>query len=371
MTMQTDQYEASSPEDVISMFRADLTTIPIYKPGKPIEEVAHDLGLDDIVKLASNECPERPFPEVEHAIVRAAAESHRYPDTSSLHVMNALALHYGIPADHFLIGAGSSQLIGCTLLAAGGPGASAVFADPSFVMYTIASLVSHTEPIPVRVDGGYHHDLDAMRSAIREDTKVMFLCNPNNPTGNHIAGDAVLEFIDSVPTDVLVVVDEAYGEYVTAPDYESAIPVAIARDNVVVSRTFSKVYGLSGFRVGYYVGTLATLDALRRVQPPFSVTSVSQAAAVEALRHQHRVVGRAAVNAAERDRLYRGFTGRGVVAIPSQANFIAIVPDDPERMERELLGRGVIVRRLGDIVRITVGTAEENSRLLEAWDDIA
>ncbi len=353
------------------MFRADLATIPIYKPGRPIEEVAHDLGLDDIVKLASNECPQPPFPEVEHAIVRAAAEAHRYPETSSLHVMNALALHYGIPADHFLIGAGSSQLIGCTLLAAGGPGTSAVFAAPSFVMYTIASLVAQTEPIAVPVDAGYHHDLDAMRAAIRNDTRVVFVCNPNNPTGNHLGGDAVREFIDAVPDRVLVVVDEAYAEYVTAPDFISAIPIAIERDNVVVSRTFSKIYGLSGFRIGYYIGTLATLDALRRVQPPFSVTSVSQAAAVEALRHQHRVVERAEANAAGREMLHREFTGRGVVAIPSQANFVAIVPEDPARIERELLGRGVIVRRLGDIVRITVGSEEENSRLLEAWDDIA
>lgn len=352
------------------VFRQDLERIPLYKPGRPIEEVAHELGLTDIVKLASNECPVAPFPEVTAAIARAATECHRYPETTSLHVRNALGLHFGLSPDHFMIGAGSSQLLGCTTLALGGPATSVVFADPSFVMYLIGALVSGTEPIRVPLTNGLDHDLDAMRAAIRDDTRVVFVCNPNNPTGNHLPGPAVREFIDDVSEDVLIVVDEAYAEYATAPDFTSAVPLAGERPNVIASRTFSKIYGLSGLRIGYFVGAPETLDQLRRVQPPFSVTSLAQAAAVESLRHEHLVAERAAANAAGRDWLTAELAARGVTAVPSQANFIAITPQQPERVERELLGHGVIVRRLGSLIRITIGTAEENARFIEAWDDI-
>jgi histidinol-phosphate aminotransferase len=354
----------------VPRFRSDLTAIPAYRPGRPIEEVAHELGLDDIVKLASNECPVPPFPEIEHAIVRAAGEAHRYPESTAVHVRNALALHYALAPENFLVGAGSSQLLSLTTLAAGGPGTTAVFADPSFVMYRIACLVSHTRPVAIPVDVGHCHDVAAMREAITEDTRIVFLCNPNNPTGTHLSAGAVADFIDDVPDDVLIVVDEAYAEYVTAPDYATAIPEAVERDNVVVSRTFSKIYGLSGLRVGYFIGVPSTLEALRRVQPPFSVTSVAQAAAVEALRHQHRVTERAEMNAAGRDWVSDQLKQRGVMPIPSEANFVAVIPGDAATVEREMLARGVIVRRLGPLIRITVGTEPENTRLIEAWDDI-
>jgi histidinol-phosphate aminotransferase len=354
----------------VPAFRPDLADIPLYKPGKPIEEVAHELGLPDIVKLASNECPTEPFPNVVEAIGRAAAGINRYPETTSQQVRNALGLHFGASPDHFMIGAGSSQLLGCTTLATGGPGTSVVFAEPSFIMYLIGALVSGTTPIQVPVTDGYDHDLDAMMRAIRGDTRVVYICNPNNPTGNHLPADAVIRFIDDVPDEVLVVVDEAYAEYVTAPDFATALPLALERSNVIVSRTFSKIYGLSGLRIGYFVGDPHTLDQLRRVQPPFSVTALAQAAAVEALRHEHLVAERAKTNAAGREWLTAELENRGVPVVPSQANFIAVAPDDPPRIERDLLSRGVIVRRLGSLIRITVGTEQENARFIAAWDDI-
>ncbi len=351
-------------------FRPDLSSIPLYKPGRPIEEAAHELGLPDIVKLASNECPVAPFPEVVAAIARAATGVNRYPETTSQVVRNALGLHFGISADHLMIGAGSSQLLGCTTLALGGPGTSVVFAEPSFVMYLIGALVSGTTPVRVPVTAGFDHDLEAMRRAIRDDTRIVYVCNPNNPTGNHLSADDVAAFIADVPDEVLVVVDEAYAEYVTAPDFATALPLALARPNVIVSRTFSKVFGLAGLRIGYFVGDPGTLDQLRRVQPPFSVTTVAQAAAVEALRHEHLVADRAKANAAGREWLTAELEARNTMVIPSQANFIAINPVDPERIERDLLAHGVIVRRLGSLIRITVGTEEENARLIAAWDDI-
>lgn len=368
-TGQTDHLPDRKAQSVPT-FRPDLSSIPLYKPGRPIEEVAHELGLPDIVKLASNECPVAPFPEVVEAISRAATGINRYPETTSLVVRNALGLHYGMSAEHFMIGAGSSQLLGCTTLALGGPGTSVVFAEPSFVMYLIGALVSGTVPIRVPVTAGFDHDLEAIRRAIRDDTRIVYLCNPNNPTGNHLSFDDVASFVAGIPEEVLVVVDEAYAEYVTAPDFATAMPLALGRPNVVVSRTFSKIYGLSGLRIGYFVGDPETLDQLRRVQPPFSVTAVAQAAAVEALRHEHLVADRAKANAAGREWLTAELEARGTSVIPSQANFVAITPDDPERIERDLLGHGVIVRRLGTLIRITVGTEEENARLITAWDDI-
>ncbi len=351
-------------------FRPDLAAIPVYRPGKPIDEVARDLGIDDIVKLASNECPVAPFPAVRDAIAEAAGDGNRYPETTSRNVRQALAEHYGIGADNIMVGAGTSRLLGYATLALGGPGTSAVFADPSFVMYLIGALVSGTTPIRVPLKRNHDHDLGAMRDAIRDDTRVVFVCNPNNPTGNHLPAGAVSEFIEDVPEDVLVIVDEAYAEYATAPDFAATIPLAVERSNVVTSRTFSKIYGLAGLRIGYFIGVPQTLDQLQRVQPPFSVTSLAQAAAVESLRHQDLVAERREANARGREWIAAELGSRGVEAIASQANFVAVEPQDPDRIEQELLDRGVIVRRLGGLLRITVGSDGENARLIKAWDDI-
>lgn len=353
-------------------FRRGLSSIPVYTPGKPIDEVARELGLSEIVKLASNECPLPPFPEVQAAIAAAAGGLNRYPETSCYAVVEALAAHYGLPSDHLWVGGGSTQLLGGMAAAVGGPGTTAVFGEPSFVMYRIAALLAGSQPVAVPLDADFRHDLDAMADAVGPDTRIVFVCNPNNPTGTHVPADAVTRFVERMPDHVLVVVDEAYAEYVTAGDYATAIPHALERDNVVVTRTFSKVYGLAGLRIGYALGRPGTLDMLRRSQNPFAVTSLAQIAAIEALRYPDRVEQRVKDNAAGREWLEAELHDRGVTAVPSQANFVFVVPDgDPGAIADGMLERGVIIRLMGPYLRISVGTEAENERFIAAWDEMA
>lgn len=352
-------------------FRADLEAIPTYIPGKPIDEVSRELGIFDICKLASNECPTEPFPEVVAAIAAAAADVNRYPEDSSFYLVSALAERHGVDVGQVWLGAGSTQLLGCVALSTGGPGTSAVYARPSFVMYPIATVVSGARPIEVPLDGRSRLDLAAMLDAIEDSTTVVYVCNPNNPTGTHRSGADVAAFIDAVPPEVLVVVDEAYHHYVTAPDYESALPIAAERDNVIVTRTFSKIYGLAGLRIGYAIGVAGTIANLRKTQPPFSANTIAQIAALESLAHDDRMAEHAEANTAGRALLESGLAERGIEYTPSQANFIAIqVPDDTKEFSDRLLKEGVIVRPMGSIIRVTVGTDQENRRFLEALDNV-
>lgn len=352
-------------------FRPDLETLPTYVPGKPIDEVARQLGISDIVKIASNEHPESPFPEVQQAIAEAASEVNRYPENSCHYIVRALAARLAVSPEHVWMGAGSTQLLGCIALAMGGPGTSAVFADPSFVMYPIATAVAGSEAVVVPSDDLLRHDLDAMARAIRRDTTVVYVCNPNNPSGTYVRADALDAFIHRVPDQTLIVVDEAYAEYASAPDYSSALSYAVARDNVVVTRTFSKVYGLAGLRVGYAVGTPDTLRHLGTVQPPFSVNSVGQAAALAALEHDDRLEERVKANAAGRDEIEAALERRGLEFASSQTNFVLFHPGagaDAAALAEAMLQDGVIVRPMGPWIRVSVGTDDENRRFVEALD---
>ena len=333
--------------------------------------MARELGITDIVKLASNESPTEPFPEVLAAIAAAAHQANRYPEDSGYYLVTALAARHGIDPSQIWLGAGSTQLLGCIALAVGGRETSAVYASPSFVMYRISTLVAGAEPIEVPLDNQARHDLDALLAAVRRDTTVVYVCNPNNPTGTYRSAADIAAFIDAVPKSVLVVVDEAYHHYVTAPDYETALSIALDRDNVVVTRTFSKIYGLAGLRIGYAVGRSETIAGLRRTQPPFSASSVAQVAALEALAHDDQVKARVEANTAGRIQLEEGLAERGIDYAASQANFIGVrLADDPKEVADRLIEEGVIVRPLGSIMRVTVGTEEENRRFLKALDDI-
>ena len=350
-------------------FRSDLDRIPVYRPGKPIDEVSRELGISEIVKLASNEWPLPPFPEVEAAISEAVVDLNRYPENSVYHLVNGLAAYLDVPADHIWMGAGSTELLLSMSLAVGRPGTSFVFSDPSFVMYPIAAAISGAEAVAVPSTEGLGHDLAAMEAAITSDTSLVFVCNPNNPTGTHLPIADVEHFISAIPDSSLIVVDEAYFEFVTAPDHGTAIWQALARDNVVVTRTFSKVFGLAGLRVGYAVGRPETLGRLRRAQVPFSVNSVGQAAALAALACGERLAERVAENHAARAQLEEGLSARGIDYVPSQTNFVLFRPDgDAAALGDFLLQQGVIVRPMGPFIRVTVGTPGENDRLLAALD---
>ncbi|HEY7564121.1 MAG TPA: histidinol-phosphate transaminase [Acidimicrobiia bacterium] len=353
--------------------RTSVSALTPYQAGRPIEEVARSLRLDpaDLVKLASNESPQPPFPEVVEAITAAASEINRYPDNDCYEPTRALAPLLGVGEDHILFGGGSSDLLRTIALAVGGPGTTAVYPWPSFIIYRVAPLLAGGDTVEVPLDGELRHDLGAMLDAIRSDTTVVFLCNPNNPTGTYLAHSDVTSFIASVPPETLVVVDEAYFEYVTEPDYATAIPEAIARSNVVVLRTFSKIYGLAALRVGYAVGQPETLAGLRRAQGPFTVSSLAQVAAVEALKHPDRVAERCRLNRDERSRIEKELAARGVEYAASQTNFVYVRPTvGPSTAE--LLKRGVIVREMSDgFIRVTIGLPEENDRFLSALDEVS
>ncbi len=347
-------------------FRPDLDSIVPYTPGRSIEEVAAELGLVDVAKLASNECPFPPWPEVVEAITEAGVGVHRYPDNDHRLPAAATSAHLGVPVDHLWFGSGSSDILRSTALAMGGPGTSAVYATPSFVLYRIITHIAGAEPIEVALATGWVHDPEALVGAVRPDTTVLYVCNPNNPTGTHISGEAVRWIIDQVPDRVLVVVDEAYVDYVGAADYGTMLPVALERDNVVVTRTFSKAYGLAGLRVGYAIGVPATLRLLRRPQAPFPVTTVGQAAATAALGLPDRLAERVAYNTRERARVLAALEGLGVEHAASETNFVFHRSPVPAEAFSH---RGVIVRAAGEgWARTTIGRAQENDRFLGALE---
>jgi histidinol-phosphate aminotransferase len=355
-------------------FRPDIAAISPYVPGRTIEEVASEIGMkpDEIVKLASNESPNGPFPGVIEAVSRALAASNRYPDDDHRDLTAALSAFLEVPGDHLWFGNGSVGLLGHIAIAVGGPGTSAVYAWPSFVMYRIASRWAMSEMIEVPLDAGHFHNLDAMREAIRPDTTVVYLCNPNNPTGTIVSSEAMAGFIESVPESVLIVIDEAYHDFVTDRRYASAIPEALRRPNIVILRTFSKIFALAAHRVGYGVGQPGTISELRKAQPPFTVTQVAQAAAAASLHDRGELERRARANEAARHQVLGVLAERSLPHTDSQANFVYFELDMPagEAADR-FTEKGVIVRPMsGGWLRVTVGAQDENRRFVEALDQV-
>lgn len=343
----------------------------MYRPGRTPEEVGRDHGLDSVIKLASNESPYEPFAPVIDAIAREASRVNRYPDNGTHALRHALGEFLGADPRQLWLGGGSNELMYVTALAVGGLGTSAVYAAPSFGLYRIATQLALAEGIEVSLDSDHRHDLDGMLRAIRPDTTVVYLCNPNNPTGTHVAGGRVEAFVDAIPDHILVVVDEAYFEFSTADDFASALPLALERDNVVVAHTFSKAYGLAGLRAGYLVGSAATLDELRRIQLPFSVSTLAQVAAIEALKHQDLVAERMAANRVGLETITAGLQRRGLEFADSQTNFVYVrLPIPPTECIEAMEALGVIVRDVGDAVRISVGTKQENQRVLQTLDRV-
>lgn len=352
--------------------RADLAGIDAYQPGRPIEDVVRETGIRDVIKLASNESPFPPFPPVQKAIAKAVVDLHRYPDNDAFELRHALGRHLGVDPDRVWLGCGSNSLMMVTGIALGGPGTSAVFAEPGFSLYKIAIQAGHGEPIAVPLDQGLRHDLAAMRAAIRLDTAVVYVCNPNNPTATYVPARALFEFIEAMPSEVTVVVDEAYAEFATAADFGSALPLAAERDNVLVSRTFSKVYGLAGLRVGYMIGEPSLIKELRRVQVPFSVNRLAQVAALESLAHQDLVAERVEGNAVRRKLFQEELAARRLRFVESQTNFVAFQPNSGAgEIVSALTKLGVIVRPLGDgWIRVTIGSDSENARFFTALDRV-
>jgi histidinol-phosphate aminotransferase len=344
-----------------------------YEGGKPIEELARELGISDAVKLASNENPLGPSPRAMEAVRRVLTESHRYPDGAAFNLREKLAQKHGVSRDEILLGCGSNELLDLAVRTFCTPEHHIVFGEPAFVVYRIAALASGIPFTDVPLTPALVHDLPAMAAAVRPQTRVMFVANPNNPTGTHASRAAVEKLLREVPPEVIIVMDEAYLEYADAPDYPDSLELRGLRERLMVCRTFSKIYGLASLRVGYAVAPRAIIDYMNRVRAPFNVSSVAQAAALAALDDQDHVQTARSLNAKERKRLTETLSSRGLGVAPSQANFVLVDVKRPARPVYEaLLKKGVIVRPFASLpssLRVTVGTERENDRFLSALSE--
>lgn len=353
-------------------FRPDIAAMSPYKVGRQMADVAREHGLDpsEIVKLTANEGPDGPFPGVVDAVTAVLADSNRYPDNDCWDLGHRLADELGVEFSNLLFGAGSVALLVEIGLAMGGPGTNIVYGWPSFIMYRFAALWAGSQSREVSLGDDHSLDLDAMRQAIDDGTRVVIVCNPNNPTGTIKPADEVEAFIDDVPGDVLVVVDEAYHEFVTDPRYRTEIPLAIERPNVVVLRTFSKIYALAAHRVGYAVGRADLITELRKAQAPLTVSKVAQVAASATLGQPEELARRRDLNEARRHHVVGALSERGLDAAESHTNFVYFyLGDDTDELVEEMTTRGVLIRPMsGGWVRATIGNEQENRRFLEALD---
>ncbi len=356
--------------------RKHIHNIAPYSPGKPISEVKRELGLTDIIKLASNENPQGPSPKAVEAGAKMLQEANLYPDGTCWDLRAALSRHLGVPQECLLFGNGSDEIIrmlGVTFLE---PGDEVLTATPTFVQYVAAAKLNDVRAVTVPMQADLKYDLKAMRAQVNEHTKLVFIANPNNPTGTIVSAEELSAFVSDLPERVTVVMDEAYYEYVDAPDYPQTIPMILNGAQMVTMRTFSKAYALAGLRIGYAVMSSELASAINRIREPFNVNLVAQAAACAALEDQEHIARAVALNRQGLDYFGKECNRLGLQWIPSQANCMMInVKKDSREVFEALLRKGVIVRS-GDIfglptwIRVTTGTMEQNQRFIDALEEV-
>ncbi len=345
--------------------RPELAPLRPYAPGLSAEDVRERTGCARVLKLSSNEHPEGPVSAAVEAIRDVAGRVNRYPDGAARALRAALSERLGVPMPEVVVGSGSNEILRLIAQAVLRPGDEVVYAWPSFIVYPmVTDLFSGVKaPVPLRDDT---HDLQAMLDAVTERTRLLFLCNPNNPTGTIFGRGELRRFLEAVPGHVLVVVDEAYREYVTAEDYPDAMEHYDGERPLCVARTFSKIYSLAGLRVGYAACPEPLAEAVAKAREPFNVNSAAQVAALASLGAEDEVSRRRGVNARQRESLERTLEDVGLAYAPSQANFVYTHTDRPQEFFEALLARGVIVRDFGDAPALRIGIpAEEDQDLLE------
>jgi histidinol-phosphate aminotransferase len=349
-----------------------VRSIAPYQPGKPTSEVARELGLkeENIVKLASNENPRGLGPRTRAAIEGALGDLARYPDGNGFDLKTALSRRYGVDMASIVLGNGSNDVLELVALAFLGPGRASVYSQHCFAVYPLATQARGARGIVVRAKD-YGHDLDAMAAAIDDETYVVWVANPNNPTGTLLASDALEAFVRKVPERVIVVIDEAYNEYLTPELKSDTLKWLKRHPNLVVTRTFSKAYGLAGLRVGYALAHPSVADIMNRVRQPFNVNNLALVAAAAALDDMEFVARSFADNLQGMRQIEEGASKLGLDWIPSHGNFIALRVGKANEVFKRLLKRGVIVRpvagyQLPEHLRVTIGTAAENERFLGA-----
>ena len=357
-----------SLEDLASPYLRGL--VP-YSPGKPIEEVERELGIRESVKLASNENPLGPSPPALAALRDALPDVHRYPDGSGYRLSQALARHWGVSPDMVILGNGSNELLELTGRCFLMPGDEAVYARQAFIVYDMVAQITGASKIAVPL-ADFAHDLPAMRAAVTSRTKLVFVANPNNPTGTAVPPRVLEDFLASLPPEVLVVLDEAYYEYLPPEITPNALRFAQDGRLVLVLRTFSKIYGLAGLRIGYGIGPAPLIALLNRVREPFNTNSLAQAAATAALRDEHHVQSTRAITEAGRKYLTEECRALGLSVVPSVANFLLVEVGRPgPAIADALLRHGVIVRPMAGYgfpthLRISIGTPSENEWCVRA-----
>jgi histidinol-phosphate aminotransferase len=351
-----------------------LKDLVAYEPGKPIEDVARELGLrpEDIIKLASNENPLGPSPKAIIAMQEAVKDVHIYPDGASYRLREALAKKFDLEMSNLIIGCGSNEIIEFIGHAFLQPGDNIITAKHAFLVYKLMAKVFGAETIEVD-DPGYVHDLDAMAAAITPRTKKIFIANPNNPTGTLVTQEAIDRFMDKVPAHVVVVFDEAYYEFLDNPP--DTLKYVRAGRNVVVLRTFSKIQGLAGTRVGYGIANAELIDVLQRTRQPFNINSIAQAGALAGLLDQEHQDKTKAITDEGRAYFEQQFGELGLEYIPSYANYVLVKVGDGNAAFKAMMSHGVIVRamasyKLPEWVRISVGTREQNHRCIEVLKQV-
>jgi len=345
--------------------RALLDDFVAYKPGKPA--AAPD---GTAFKLSSNESPFGPLPSVVDAIARAAQQTNRYPDNTASELIGALAERFAVPAEHIALGCGSVGVTQQLLAAVAEPGVEVIYAWRSFEAYPLLVSLSGATGVQVPLRDGVH-DLDAMADAITDRTRLIFVCNPNNPTGTVVGEDELVAFLDRVPGDCLVVLDEAYREYVRDPRVPNGLTLYPDRPNVVVLRTFSKAYGLAGLRVGFLVGAEPIAAAIRKTMLPFTVNHLAQAAAHASLAAEKELMERVTGTVAERARVRAALLDQGWMVRPSEANFVWLeLGDDTADFAAVCERAGLSVRPFGDEgVRVSIGEPAANDTFLAVAHD--
>ena len=343
--------------------RADLAGVPIYKPGR------RPAGARKSFKLSSNESPFAPLPSVLEVIADAARQINRYPDLTATAVVEALAEKLQVPVDHVVVGCGSVGVATQIVESFAGPGDEVAYAWRSFEAYPIIAQVAGASRVQIPLTAGAAYDLDALANAITEKTKVVFVCNPNNPTGTVVHQAELETFLDRVPQQCLVVVDEAYCEYIRDPDVPDGLTLYRDRPNVAVLRTFSKAYGLAGLRVGYTVAHPGVAEAIRMTNVPFSVSGIAQAAAIASLRPvaEKELLERVDATVAERSRVVAGLRDAGWPVPNTEANFVWLpTATGTSAFAADCEAAGIVVRPFGDEgTRVTIGEPEANDILLD------
>lgn len=355
--------------------KTQIVDLPVYQPGKPIDEVKRELGLDKIVKLASNENPFGSSPKVKEAIVSLLDQLAIYPDGASMELREVLADFWGVNGNQLIFGNGSDELVMLTSRAYLQSGTNTVMAEPTFPVYKTTATIEGADAVEVPLKAGVH-DLEGILARINEQTRVVWICNPNNPSGTMNHEIEIRDFLNKVPKTTLVVLDEAYYEYVTDEAYPQSLPLLTDYPNVLILRTFSKIYGLAGLRVGYGIASPDIIDKLNRVREPFNTNSLAQKAAIAAIKDQEFVRQCRESNAAGREQLYSAFEQMGLFYYPSQGNFVLVeTGKNGNEVFQALLKKGYIIRSgvpLGfpTAIRVTVGSQDQNEGFIEALREV-